>query len=245
MSIHRFIMLSAATLAVSVSSTYASPCSRCRPGLPRSPRGRFDQQADRSRRRGRRCRLRIHVVRAIEPVRSGRHGRLFRRRFAALAGIKFLRNRCREGTSQDRQKQKTSDDTPESTHVVSLHLAPGAFHKIDCGSRRHGRSAFPRVRPQPSGLQRRIFRIFRSEPEVLRGQSLPAIFQFPFWPGERDSLDCQLDELLRRSRRATTCSAARRSATPATATAGRAKTAVHRLHRQQHRNSCQSAASIL
>ena len=154
-------------------------------------RGRFDQQADRSRRRGRRCRLRIRVVRAIEPVRSGRHGRLFRRRFAALAGIKFLRNRCREGISKDGHKQQTSDDTPESTHVVSLHLAPGAFHKIDCGSRRHGRSAFPRVRPQPSGLQRRIFRIFRSEPEVLRGQSLPAIFQFPFWcAGDRFEI-CQ------------------------------------------------------
>src|SRR5260221_4208428 len=41
------------------------------------------------------------------------------------------------------------------------------FHKIDCGSRRPGGSAFPGVRPQLSGLQRRIFRIFRSE--VLQG----------------------------------------------------------------------------
>src|SRR5258708_39937519 len=31
MSIHRLIILSAAVLAVSASSTYAGPCSRCRP----------------------------------------------------------------------------------------------------------------------------------------------------------------------------------------------------------------------
>src|SRR5215471_17112628 len=37
-------------------------------------RGRFDQQAYRSSRRGRRRRLWIRVVRAIELVRSGRHG---------------------------------------------------------------------------------------------------------------------------------------------------------------------------
>jgi hypothetical protein len=52
---------------------------------------------------------------------------LFWRRFAALAGIKFLRNRCREGASKDAHKQQTSDDTPENTHVVAIHLAPGAI----------------------------------------------------------------------------------------------------------------------
>src|SRR5258706_3378856 len=57
--------------------------------------------------------------------------------------------------------------TPQKALMSCRYILPLVqFHKIDCGSRRHGRSAFPRVRPQPSGLQRRIFRIFSSEPEA-------------------------------------------------------------------------------
>jgi len=47
------------------------------------------------------------------------------------------------------------------------------------------------------------------------------------------------------SRAATTCSAARRNATPVIVTAAWRGPAVHRLHGQQYRNPCQSAASLL